>query len=700
MYGLIMNRKHPPLSLPHGMFRYLYYHYQVRYPQSVMRIVAGSGFLDAVEAIDELNLSANLVENSWLIGAARPDLADAVEALWDDMSPLSRGDYLAGRSEWANSECRGDEMPVASIMRLFNRDELIEFDADTACQFGCNLLALDGGNSFLRLLERDFDWTQEIERATESEKGRWNQIELLSGRVIDVFLEVALVFHREDLIEVILKEGADPNILVWQLERSYNSLYTALSYAIKEGQEQATKVLLEHGADASGSEVTKWNSPLSEAFRRGDQSLIEQLVANGASFQDGTRYEEAPGGYGWHRPCEWVTENLSDLVDFVAIDSKPLFMWPHAQGGSYYSLLDCLSRSPEKLVGAEKLGLDTRLTVHEMAGLIDDDGYEVFSELLGRISEKVRDEALSRVTKEWLEFGARGRFVDARPQEDRINEVSGFAPNRRFQIELSDGSIIHPYLDGIAGPNHQLGECMPNLCWVEDIECELRRRGDRVLVTEVRRNWNREELPKYAKKSRDFLPVIREFDGRFIWLGLRLGKVQWNLKNERDRDILDKFFDSEGFEVLEEETIRRIEEQRAANEKPREPVLPREDLEGYPFEFWPYLVRLDNGLIGMTDESCPDEERRSIYEEWARENKRELDFSPDTRCVEWPHWEWDSVPPELKPFFQWDNFFKQPGVRHAAENEYEEAMARKATNWWNNRFISAFRNAFPEQDQD
>ena len=54
---------------------------------------------------------------------------------------------------------------------------------------------------------------------------------------------------------------------------------------------------------------------------------------------------------------------------------------------------------------------------------------------------------------------------------------------------------------------------------------------------------------------------------------------------------------------------------------------------------------------------------------------------PGPRILDWKIWH--EVPLELKPFLTWDDLFDRPGFRSPDGSEYEKAMSRKATRWWN-----------------
>ena len=320
-------------STPYGLFRYLYNHYQVRYPEMHMSMgaVLTNDVLDAVDAIDSSDLQTHLAKDSWLIGIGRPDMADSVQLLWDTMTPLARGDYLAGFTELTYLSGQQDEARLAFIKEQVNQQSSVEFTAETACEIGCALLAMGLEDTFANLLHVDIPWEQEIDRASAQDARRWKTISRLSKRVIDIFLEAALILKRPNAATLLLGHGANPDILIWQLERSSNALYPALSYAIKNSLAGAVDALLEHGANPRGSDSAPMRSPLALAFQQCDFPLIQRLLTAGASLEDGMRYSEAPTFYGMGSPVEWVSEQLSELLELLPLEAKPLFHSPHAQ---------------------------------------------------------------------------------------------------------------------------------------------------------------------------------------------------------------------------------------------------------------------------------------------------------------------------------------------------------------------------------
>lgn len=392
--------------VPYGLFRYLYNSFQVRYPDYYM-FVEPMLPRDAVAAVGELeakDLEAHMATHSWLIGLERPDLFEAVQALWDQMSARSRGDYLAGFTERTYFGCPQMEARLSFICEQLSGGSSIELTPETGCEIGCCLLAMGKKTAFSDLLQADIDWSHEIDRASPRDAKRWNTIGELSRRVIDVFFEAALILKKSDAAKLMLKHGANPNIFVWRLERSCNVRYSALSYAIDHELDDMVDAIFENNVDPSGLESAASRSPLSLAFENSDFQLIRRLLQAGASLEDGPRYEEAPFFYARNCPIDWVREQLTELLGLLPIEAKPIFHRPNAQAGYYYTLLECVWGDPEKLAFAEEIGLDLRLTEYEIAKLIQKNQYTTFCTLVGRLGESVKDEALARVQRRWPDF--------------------------------------------------------------------------------------------------------------------------------------------------------------------------------------------------------------------------------------------------------------------------------------------------------
>lgn len=166
-------------------------------------------------------------------------------------------------------------------------------------------------------------------------------------------------------------------------------------------------------------------------------------------------------------------------------------------------------------------------------------------------------------------------------------------------------------------------------------------------------------------------------------LGVTIGKLFFRVNPDDERkDLIYAWFDTPEFQSVIADATARIRAQDQSNSRPKTPALSESELTGYPEEFWPYLVRLESGYIGMTPESCSDRlEMLDLYVIWARQNKSEDTFVPDPRLFSWEGWK--DVPLEFQPFFKIDPVLGTPGVRFHADNDYERAMIHKAVQWKN-----------------
>lgn len=391
-------------SIREGLYSHLYDHFLVRSPHHAISVLCRSEALRTIDATEGERVSSLLQTQGWEVGFHRPDMAPIVVKHWPEISPRMRGDYLSGSSESVRLKDHSSGDMLQFILEKLEGGGEVEFSAVSACQLGCNLLAFGQETAFARLLEYDVDWQQAIERIQPADAKRWKTPHLLSKRVIDVFLEATLILKRPDSTQLVLERGANPNILVWQLERSSNARYTALSYAIHHEQERASAALLRFNADAKGSNQVAMRCPLSEAFLRGDRRLIEKLLDAGASLNDGATFSKVPFPYGLSCPVEWVQENLADLIDFIPLEAKPLFHSPDAQGGWYYSLLEIAAGDLQLLRFVADQGLNLQLTAYEAASLINLNRHEALSFILDRIAPEQKETVLARVHSERPEF--------------------------------------------------------------------------------------------------------------------------------------------------------------------------------------------------------------------------------------------------------------------------------------------------------
>ena len=70
-------------------------------------------------------------------------------------------------------------------------------------------------------------------------------------------------------MQLALHTGADPNLPVWRLERSFNEKHCALSFAISQSYRHAAEMLLKAGASAEGTDFTSHNYPSTRLCAKG-----------------------------------------------------------------------------------------------------------------------------------------------------------------------------------------------------------------------------------------------------------------------------------------------------------------------------------------------------------------------------------------------------------------------------------------------
>jgi hypothetical protein len=506
-----------------------------------------------------------------------------------------------------------------------------------------------------------------------------------------------------------LDHGANADIPVWVLQRSYNEKHCALSFCIEHSMKKAVQLLLAAGANPKGTDFCTPNLPLFQAVATKNHTLALRLLRKGASFvasDAGNRKRGAianewkkklittPGKYSFghgKKHLSWVHEKIGSLIKLVPVREKPCFYRGGGQGGYWRTFLDAAGSDVAVIQSYEAFGLDTRLTAEEFLSVVQSNAYDKLLHLLRNETEDVKGRVIFRVRRWQPDFGAEGPLA-LRPQEDRASEALGFDPGFQEPFTLPDGSELFVDLDAIARPDHPHGPCLKGHFWHLSEEPTLRRRGSRTVLKNLHPRWEMAEKPGNIHQLKHLLPVVRRFGGRFIRLGCTMGQLGFQTEDEKLASLIYQWDESPSFEQIADAAKRRIAAQDQSNLRPPAPVLTRDELDGYPKEFWPFLVRLPSGLIGM-DENAVSAATFRIYRTWERENKREDTFVPDPRIVD--HEVWTEVPPEMKPYLIWDNLFNRPGFSYSADTEYDRAMVRKATRWWNNFVMGRLQAIIP-----
>ena len=639
--------------------------------------------------IDWAEADADLVaRRSWEAGFdARLDL---IEKFWVALTPIQRAAAVAGASENEGRE----EWIAARLPEC-------ELGAAATCELACNAV-LRNHDDFLTILESSKDLTGEVRRydGPGRKSGRFAEIiGHLSCRCIDLILEAALLRENAFAMWLALNHGANPDIPVWVLERSYSEKHCALSYCIKRRMSDAADVLLSAGANPCGIPFAASNLPLFQAISTSQDALANRLLECGASFADSELSEERKRAvrevkrkkprlispardyfFGhFEEDIEWVKKSIGSLIPLVPVEEKPCFYKGNGQGGYWTTFLNALGGDVAKLSRYEALGLDSRLSAEEFLSLVQGGFYNKLLYLLSAVPEPAKGRVLFRVRRRDPSFGEDGPMA-LLPQDDRVTDAEGFDPGPQKPLVLTDGSAFFVDFATIAGPGHSHGPCLEGHFWHLAEKPAMRRRGERTIMTRLDSRWEMAKRPQNIYQLRELLPVIRRIGGRDIRLGCMLGNLSFLVRDENLAGLIRDWEESSDFKKIAEEASRRIEDQDRWNRHPPAPALSEEELDGYPKEFWPFLDRVDSGVIGMPAEKASAAMLRE-YRIWERRNKKEDTFVPDPRILDCDIWQ--QVPPELKPFLTWDDIIERPGFRAPDGSEYEEAMRRKATTWWN-----------------
>lgn len=709
---------------PRGWFRWLHNHYLGRYGGCHPELVAGDAFYDVWGKVSDkpepmyirIGTTEQWVEilnqNAWAAGMGGR-LTYTVAKHWRMLRSEARSAFFAGLSELHPDEASMQKVPeLLPVMSLA---------PESLCQLACNAIRYNKPDLLKALLTKYPSPTYAIKRFSAYDTpDAWetNELEKLSHRVIDLILEAALLWNNIAAAKLALEHGADPNIPIWQLERSYNKKYSALGYAIdtefiysRETHKAMIDLLLDNGASAAGIAYSGYNSELSLALAMRERDLVDRLISQGASLSKPEQREKretvrtegsesiviGPGGPNFFghfgRELKWAHENIGSIIPLVPVSEKQIFFSAHSQGGSYSTMMDKVVGDLAALKQYEELGLDTRLSAEELCTAVKVGAFDSLVYLLSKHGELARDRTMFRIRRFRPDIGATRRYLETVPQQDGVNSATNFDPYGQEYFALPDGSKLYVDLSAIAAPGHNLGACFKGYFWLRDDAVALRRHKDRIIARRFEQRWQMEPLPlrkpgncKEQRYLDDCLPLIREIDGQFIHLGVTLGNVIWLLPKCELRNADTPWRNLPAYVSIQDQAEKLIKEQVVWNSLPEAPVLTTGELYGYPAEFWPYLIRLENGFIGMTVESCIDKPYMfREYRSWEwKAKKHERDFKPDPRLVEWEHWH--EVPTDYKPYFYIDTMFRnRPAVISADYyDRYKYGMSEKVKNWlWN-----------------
>lgn len=376
---------------PRGWFRWLHNHFMGRYGVSYPHLIAGDSFCNAWGKISDKpeplckrvgtteQWVTILNRNAWAAGMRK--MIATVGQHWQMLDREARGAFFAGLSEQATDK-------KAMTMALEKLPEM-DFSPETLCQLACNAAKY----RYLKLLNALLVANKELLGATVNRSdctpssGLMDDretLDSLSNRVIDMILEAAIQFDRTDAMRIALHHGADPNIPIWQLERSYNRRYSILGYAIDTDQMAAVDLLLEYGADPSGGTFAGYGAELHDCLKRNDNyTLADRLIKLGAKFPQpstspgskntvqtgGSEHLVlAPRGSFWGFFPVWVQKlamEAASIIPFVPVAEKGAYFKSHGQGGDFSTFLTAVMHNLERLKHYEQAGMDTRLSIEE-----------------------------------------------------------------------------------------------------------------------------------------------------------------------------------------------------------------------------------------------------------------------------------------------------------------------------------------------
>jgi hypothetical protein len=477
-------------------------------------------------------------ERSWTAGYR--GLTTLAEKVWKNVSATARGAFITGLSRQLLDSAVADWI-TGSLDDAF-------FDAQRVVEICCNAIRYGRTEILKALLNRPDLPTEPVERFSETEYQRDWRSDLAphSQRFFDVLLECAVRSQNAIAAGLALERGANPNIPCFRLERNFKERFSVLSFAINDCSLDVVALLLDHRAHAQGLDYEEFNKPLFVALRKGIWTLVDKLLSLGASFEGRGLSPSAQGDTApkvptarivgsFKKEAEWAEASLGKVISLAPVHSVPWFYTGHGQGGEYRSFLVCLLTRNDlvHIKMYEPLGLSLRLTALDVAKAIKADAYDSLWYVLGRL--KAPPQAYIRILRHNPGFGTRHvKPLDHKSDARGFNVVANFNPHGQLPLELPDGSRLYAHLDSIAQPGHSHGAADSESYWFEEVICQYRRRGDQIVVRKPRRRWI--EMPfneSNVSYCHEFLPMVREVNGKFIWAGInmlglsRLGPEAW-----------------------------------------------------------------------------------------------------------------------------------------------------------------------------
>lgn len=404
---------HTPITAdlePVGKFRWLHDRRSMRCPRNPEFIASElpqDWSPQAVILLGRHELDALAPSNAWSIGIFGN--TDLLEDYWSRLTPLQRGQAIAGISEHRDK----GEWIDAHISTC-------RFDATSATQTACNAL-LDGSDATVReVIFRCDDLEGQVTRFCMSTARYYERfkpiIDQLAKRAIDFMLEAALLVKNGEAVRLLLQHDADPNIPIWCLEKSFNERHCALSHAIDFEADDIVFQLLDAGANPQGIAFCTLNRPLYEAVAKGNRKVAVALLERGASFASSDPGLERATTIASVRKANprliqphsdyffgffpdevnRVQKSAGKLIELIPIWEKQCFYEGSGQGGEWQTFLHALKDDVDSIKFFEPYGLDTRLAAEELLELVKYEHDDALAYLLPK------QKALVPLTKEEL----------------------------------------------------------------------------------------------------------------------------------------------------------------------------------------------------------------------------------------------------------------------------------------------------------
>lgn len=598
---------HKPSPNPIGWFRWTHDAFLTR-DASYVRSIEDRPYLPSKPGIKEVapyidklairnpklfkELTQMVERHAWTFG--RDAFGTAVVASWKKLSPEARAMALAGASENLRFGRRDQQDNECAnwIKGRLNDSEMIKFDPPSATQLCCNLTWNNQDGLIRMVLESVEDWGQatvaRCNHRGESLEKR-SEISRLSWVAIDRCLEASVLTNNASAARLFLEAGANPDISIFQGERSYNEGHCALSYSIgyqewrKDQAEQIPPVwdiLLDAGASPTGTKYSGLNKPLYLALKTGRQELADQLLDRGASFTGGegrreSRGEESllirPSSYrhsGNEDQIERAGRRFGKLVKLSATGDLSLFYNGDCIGGSYATYFGAI-RSIKDLKHFEQRGMPLTLSASDI--LSDPYPYELCRYVLGKLG--VEGDLMYHFRRIHPSGGTSCMQHLCRPELNGSNIAQSFIPSQHSPLELPDGSRYWVDLDSIAGPEHGLGPAREGEFFVRKVSANYRRRENHLITRGLKLEWEQHPVPKEStgifhrqmlQAIRSLLPMVKEIEGQFIWLGKNLGTFNNLHWPSQWQEKVNEWTDEEGKKIVEL-AIERILKQDRAN---------------------------------------------------------------------------------------------------------------------------------------